>query len=236
MVCDLDIAALRAATPGCASKIHLNNAGAGLMPRPVLDTIKAHLDLEAEIGGYEAAAAKASECEAVYGSIARLIGAKPNEIALVDNATTAWQRAFYALEFSPGDRILTSRAEYSANYVAYLQTARRTGCVIDVIPDDDAGATDPAALEAMIDGAVKLIAITWIPTNGGLINPAHEIGRIANTHGITYLLDACQALGQMPVDVGALGCDFLTATGRKFLRGPRGTGFLFVRERLAGRP
>jgi cysteine desulfurase/selenocysteine lyase len=111
-----------------------------------------------------------------------------------------------------------------------LQVARRTDARVEVIPDDANQVLDPQALERMIDARVRLIAITWIPTNGGLVNPAEAVGRIARAHGVPYLLDACQALGQIPVDVRALGCDMLTATGRKFLRGPRGTGFLYMRD------
>lgn len=227
---EAEIKQLRADTPGVESRLHLNNAGAGLMPRPVIEAVKQHIDLEAEIGGYEAADRAREACDKVYHSVAKLIAAKPHEIALCENATFAWQMAFYGLELNPGDRILTARAEYAANYVAFLQRAAKIGCEIQVIPDRADGSSDPDALERMIDDRVRLIAITQIPTNGGLINPAEEIGAIANRHGVPYLLDACQAVGQMPVDVNRLGCDFLSATGRKFLRGPRGTGFLYVRE------
>jgi len=233
----LDLARLRAETPGVAHRIHLNNAGASPMPAPVLDAMTAHLRRESEIGGYEAAAESATRLDGVYDSVARLVGAARDEIALTENATVAWQMAFYALAatFKPGDRILTARAEYAANYVAFLQVAKRTGAVIEVVPDDEDGALDPDALERMIDGHVRLIAITWVPTNGGLVNPAAAVGRIARAHGIPYLLDACQAVGQMPVDVEALGCDLLSATGRKFLRGPRGSGFLYARRDLMRR-
>ena len=231
----IDLARIRADTPATARRTYLHNAGAALMPMPVIDAVKRHIDLEAEIGGYAAAAAEAPRLDAVYDSVARLLNAAPVEIALTENATVAWQMAFYAQQFEPGDRILTAEAEYAANYVAFLQMARRTGVAIDVVPSDRDGALDPAALERMIDGRVKLIAITWVPTNGGLVNPAAAVGRIARAHGIPYLLDACQAVGQMPVDVAAIGCDMLAATGRKFLRGPRGTGFLYVHQSLLDR-
>ena len=226
----LDIAKIRADTPGVEKVAHFNNAGASLMPTPVLDVQIEHLKLEASIGGYEAAAAAAVRCEAVYASVSKLIHADVDEVALVENATVAWDMAFYSLPFDEGDRILTSEAEYAANYIAYLHVAKRTGVVVESIPCANSGEVDTKALEDMIDDRVKLISITHIPTNGGLVNPASEIGRIAKTNNITYLLDACQSVGQLPIDVDELGCDILSATGRKYLRGPRGTGFLYVRK------
>ena len=228
----IDIDRIRTDTPAVARLVYLHNAGAALMPVPVVEAIKRHIDLESEIGGYAAAERESGRLESIYGSVARLVNAAPDEIALTENATVAWQMAFYALPLRAGERILTARAEYAANYVAYLQVAKRTGAVIEVIPDDEDGEIDVGALERMIDDRVKLIAITWMPTNGGLVNPAAAVGRIARARGIPYLLDACQAVGQIAVDVEAIGCDMLSATGRKFLRGPRGTGFLYVRRTL----
>ncbi|MGX1322973.1 cysteine desulfurase/selenocysteine lyase [Bradyrhizobium sp. USDA 377] len=228
----IDIDQIRADTPAAARLAYLHNAGAALMPTAVAAAMKQHIDLESEIGGYAAADREALRLDAVYGSVARLLNAAPDEIALVENATVAWQMAFYALPFRKGDRILTAEAEYAANYVAFLQVAKRTGAIIDVVPSNATGELDIQALERMIDARVKLIAITWVPTNGGLVNPAAAIGKIARAHGIPYLLDACQAVGQMAVDVEAIDCDMLSATGRKFLRGPRGTGFLYVRRAL----
>ena len=228
----MDLQRIRADTPAADGQTFLHSAGSSLMPRPVVEAMVDHIRLEERLGGYAAADREQGRLDAVYDSVAGLLNAAPDEIALVENATVGWQMAFYALPFAPGDRILTVQAEYAANYVAYLQTAKRHGVVIDVAPNDETGALDVAALERMIGPSTRLIAITWIPTNGGLVNPAAEVGRIARAHNIPYLLDACQAVGQMPVDVEALGCDMLSATGRKFLRGPRGTGFLYVRRAL----
>jgi selenocysteine lyase/cysteine desulfurase len=230
MALAIDIDRVRCETPGIAHSVHLLACGSALMPQPVVDAVVNHTLLEAQIGGYEAHARESEALDRVYDSCAAHIGAKRLEIALLENATVAWCHAFYALPIKPGSRILTCEAEYAANYVALLQRAKRDGLTIEVVPSDASGALDLAALEATIDSDVGLIAMTWIPTNGGLVNPAAETGRIARQHGVPYLLDACQAAGQMPIDVTALGCDFLSATGRKFLRGPRGTGFLYVRE------
>ncbi|MEM1430781.1 MAG: aminotransferase class V-fold PLP-dependent enzyme [Pseudomonadota bacterium] len=226
----IDIDLVRADTPGVEHSAHLLACGSALMPRVVVDAVVAHTQLEAQIGGYEAQSRHAEHLVGVYASVARHIGASPREIALMENATVAWCHAFYALPLRPGARILTCEAEYAANYVAFLQRAKREDLRIEVIPSDETGALDTAVLEDRIGEDVGLIAITWVPTNGGLINPAAEVGRIARAHGVPYLLDACQAAGQMPIDVADLGCDFLSATGRKYLRGPRGTGFLYVRD------
>ena len=227
----IDIEKIRAETPGIEFSTHLNACGASLMPQSVVDVIVEHTQLEALMGGYEAESKKIDGLNKIYDTVAEHIGASSHEIALMENATVAWSHAFYALPLKSGSRILTSEAEYAANYVAFLQRAKRDNIKIDIIPSDQNGTLDVNALEAMVDERVGLIAISWIPTNGGLVNPAENVGQVAKKHNIPYLLDACQVAGQMPINVNKIGCDFLSATGRKFLRGPRGTGFLYIKEK-----
>src|ERR671937_1470617 len=231
----IDVERARRETPGCAHVVHLNNAGSSLPPQPVLDAVVGHLELEGRIGGYEAHERNEEAIDRFYDATAELIGAKPEEIAFVSSATRAWDMAFYSFRFGPGDRILTSVADYISNYLAFIQTAEWTGAEVVTVPNDEHGQVSVDRLRELVDERVKLIAITHVPTNGGLVNPVAEIGPIAREAGIPYLVDACQSAGQMPLDVDAIRCDALSATGRKFLRGPRGTGFLYVRSALLER-
>lgn len=226
----LKIDKLRGETPGCDHVIHFNNAGASLLAQPILDVISDYRQEEALYGGYETAARRKHELEATYEVVADLIHAEAGEIALLENATAAWNMAFYSIDFSSGDRILTSVSEYASNYLNYLNLKNKIDVSVEVIPNDPSGQLDVAALSEMMDEKVKLISISHIPTNNGLVNPAESIGKIARKHNALYLLDACQSLGQYPVDVSKIGCDMLSATGRKYIRAPRGTGFLYVSQ------
>jgi cysteine desulfurase / selenocysteine lyase len=229
----IDLEQVRRDTPSCQSRIHLNHCGSSPMPAIVKEIMIEHLELETTLGGYQAHDQVMPAFTDFYTAFAELFNCQSQEIAFAESATRAWDMIFYALEFKSGDRILTCQSEYLSNYLAFLHMVNKTGVVIDVAPDDEYGQVDVIGMEAMIGPRTKLIAMTHVPTQGGLVNPAQAVGALARAHGVPYLLDACQSVGQLHLDVQSIGCDFLTGTGRKFLRGPRGTGFLYAKhERL----
>src|SRR5258706_637889 len=223
-------------TPGCAHQIHLNNAGAGLMPRGVLDAMVAHLNREANFGGYESADdAEASVADA-YANVAKLVGTQARNIAVVENSTVAFFQALSAFDFKRGDVIVTTRQDYISNQLAYLSLARRQGVEVRRAADLPGGGVDPQSVKELLrEPRVRLLAGTWVPTNSGLIQAVEALGEVAKTAGVPYLVDGCQAVGQIPADVAKLGCDFFSGTARKFLRGPRGIGFLYVSDRALER-
>ncbi|MEU4227304.1 aminotransferase class V-fold PLP-dependent enzyme [Nonomuraea sp. NPDC026600] len=229
----LDVESLRADTPGCAQVVHFNNAGCGLLAAPVLATMLDHLRLEAQIGGYEAAAARAGQVREFYAELAGLINCGPENIAFSGSATHAFATALSAIPFEAGDVILTTRNDFISNQIAFLSLRKRFGVRVMHAPDAPEGGVDVAAMAALMRAhRPRLVSATHIPTNSGLVQPVAEIGRHCRELDLLYLVDACQSIGQRPIDVAEIGCDLLTATCRKFLRGPRGSGFLYVSDRV----
>jgi selenocysteine lyase/cysteine desulfurase len=223
---------LRSDTPGCSIRIHLNNAGASLSPQPVLQAIHQHITLESQIGGYEAADAVADNIAGFYLAVARLLNTAPHNISFAANATDAYARALSSIPFRAGDRILTTENDYVSNQIAFLSLQKRMGVEVVRARDTEAGGVDVDHLESLIrQHKPALVAVTHVPTNSGLVQPVEAIGRICRQYDVWYLVDACQSAGQLRLDVAQIGCDFLSATMRKYMRGPRGAGFLYVSDR-----
>ncbi len=236
----IDVDAERAATPGCSTVAHVNNAGASLPTTATLDAVVDHLRLEAERGGYEAAAMVTDRLVDLRASASRLIGARPEEMAITGSDTQGWTKALWGFALAGGvrrgQRLLTDRIAYDSHYLGLLQVCELTGATIEVVSSSGDGTIDLDALDLALDiDEVALVSLTHIGTHRGLINPVEEAGARCRAAGVPLFLDACQSVGQTPVDVGRIGCDVLTATGRKWLRGPRGTGLLFVREEFTER-
>lgn len=226
-----EIQKIRSETTGCASLIHFNNAGASLPPDRVVDTVIDYLKEEAMFGGYETEAKYQNQIGEVYRKIAKLINAQTGEIALFENASGAWGTAFKGMRFEQGDEIITSEMEYVTNLIG-LAEIRARGIKVTVIANDEAGNFSIPQLKAAVNTKTKLIMVTHISSSGGSILPVEAIGEIAHENQIPYLLDACQSVGHLPLDVEKIKCDVLSVTGRKYLRAPRGTGFLYVRQSI----
>ncbi|MEO8201358.1 MAG: aminotransferase class V-fold PLP-dependent enzyme [Gemmatimonadota bacterium] len=220
-------------TPGTGSVNHLNNAGAGLMPRVVLDRVIEHLQLESQIGGYEASARQAAAIEIVYARLGSFLGARPQNIAIVENATVAFWQAMAAFDFEAGDRIVTTRNEYASNRITFLAMQKRHRVEVVSARETDWGGPDLEDFQNHLrHPRTRLATICWSPTNSGIIQDAPAMIDLCRKANVPSVVDACQAVGQFPVDCGRLDCDFLTGTSRKFLRGPRGLGFLYISDRM----
>ncbi len=229
----------RANTPGTAFRNHLNNAGAALMPAPVIDAINDHIRLESEIGGYEAADAQTAAVDRGYVDLATLLRCDARNIAVVANATAGFIQAMSVFDLGKGDAIVTSRSDYTSNQIQYLALRERLGLEILHAADLPEGGVDPASVRELLDSRAGtgrcVVAISWVPTNSGLVQDVSAIGEACEHFDVPFVLDACQAVGQIPIDVNTLHCDYLSATGRKFLRGPRGIGFMFASDRALAR-
>lgn len=226
----IDIQLVRKDTPSTLELIHFNNAGASLSPTPVVESVFRYLNDESKIGGYEAEALYSPEFKKIYSSLGQLINAKENEIALMESATGAWNSVLSSLSFQKGDIILTSFSEYISNYIVLIQLQKKFGVQVEMIGDDPFVEFSLEELKKKMSKKVKLIALTHVPSSNGLINQMNGVSDVAKENGAYFLLDACQSAGQMVIDTKKIGCDFLAATGRKFMRAPRGTGFLYANE------
>jgi selenocysteine lyase/cysteine desulfurase len=232
----LNVDRLRAETPGASRRAHFNHAGASPPSTDILAAVTAHLQREALFGPMEAAANVSDRLEEAHADAAALLGAKLGEIAFTSSGSAGWGLAFAALSrLAKGDRVLVGRQEWGGNLASLRAAADRVGAIVEAIPVAEDGGVDVSALKAMIDERVRLVSLTWLPANGGLVNDAAAVGAVARAAGIPYFVDAGQALGQIPIDVAAIGCDVLAGAGRKYLRGPRGTGILYVRDDFLAR-
>jgi cysteine desulfurase/selenocysteine lyase len=235
----IDLELLRADTLGVDDIVHLNNCGSSLPPRPVVDAQIDYLRTEQRMGGYEAAAELADRLDDLYPATAEMLGCERDEVAFEGSAMEGWWRAFLSVDLQPGDRVLAGASEYQGNAFGLLQ-ARERGVIVDIVANDEHGTIDLDAMERTLDDRVKLVCLTHVSMANGAVQPAAAVGRVCRDAGVLFLLDACQVAGQRPIDVDELGCDFLAYTGRKFMRGPRGTGVLYARrsavERLGTSP
>lgn len=228
----MNIDKIREDTLHCDNFIHFNNAGAALPPKSVNEAIIAFLKEEEATGGYEMEARHAESIDQIYKEIAKLIRCQSDEIAITDNASTAFSKALYSIPFQEGDEIITSEIEYSSNFLNYLKLKRDKGINIITIPVGENGPIDIQKLEDSISKKTKLVAVTHMPTSSGAIAPVGAIGEITKQHDILYMVDTCQSIGHYPTFVDELHCDFLTGTSRKYIRGPRGLGFLYARKSI----
>ncbi len=207
---------------------YLNHAACGLLPDAALHAMHGYALREQALGAYGAARQVQAEIEQLYQGIAATIHAQPQDIALTQGNSDGWSLVVSAMDWSGGGRILAPRSEWGGNLGILMQLSAQCGVQVEEIPSDADGAVDLEALETLLRTPASLVVLTWMPANSPLVQPAEAVGALCAQAGVPLLVDAAQAVGQWPVDVRQLQCAALTAPGRKWLRGPRGTGFVYV--------
>ena len=218
--------------------VYLNTAAAGLQSPQVLEKIQAHLQLESECGGYVAAEKVQSDLASCRENLAQLLNCTASEIALTDSASRAWHRILNCFDFQRDDIVLVSPTIWGGNYFTLLQLEKRFGIQVQCMPTEADGNLDLDRLKQQIQqkvrqqpkSRVRFMELTLAPSGWDAWQATGDIAQLARAHSIPLVVDASQAFGQRELDVNDLGCDFLFASGRKWLAGPRGTGVLYARQ------
>jgi len=237
----LDVEAIRADFPALARTvrngnplIYLDSGATSQKPVQVLDAERSFYERHngaAHRGTHLLGEEATDVYEGARAKVAAFIGADVGEVVFTKNATEAINLVAYTMQASPGDEILITEMEHHANLVPWQQLCQRTGATLrwlSVTPD---GRLDLDHLDQMITGRTKLVAVTHQSNVTGTIPPVAEIARAAHEKGALVLADAAQSVPHQPVDVAALGVDFLAFSGHKML-GPYGIGVLFGRANL----
>ena len=217
------------------SVVHFNHSGAGLPSPETVQAVVDHLRLEAERGPMEAGAIASDAIRNSYQVAAQLLGCAPQDVAFGTSHGQLYGNLIASIPLSAGDKIFVSRQEWIGNVLCLQRSANLSGASLSLMASDDTSAVDPIALGESLSSEVRIVALTWIGAGSALINPAAAIGAAIRHAGSSafFIIDASQAIGQVPINVAEIGCDALIACGRKFLRGPRGTALAYISPRLA---
>lgn len=210
---------------------YFNNAGSGIMSNDTFDTIVNHMRLEMQYGAYKAAIIREKEIKEFYKYAAKLLNAESSEeIAFIDSASRGWNLVMYGLPVTSNTSIVTLESEYGTNLLTIYDIANKTGCSVTVVKCHEDGSFDLLDVEDALSKGECILAVSHVAAQGAIENPVNELGILAEKYKAIYIVDGCQACGQIPINVQEMKCDFYITAGRKWLCGPRGTGILYVKK------
>lgn len=209
---------------------YFNNAGAGLMSENTFNTIIQHIQEERIEGAIKAANNKKGETEDFYAIAAKMLNADKSEIAFIDSASRGWNLVIYGMEVNENSTIITLESEYGTNLLAIRDVVNKTKCKLIIIKCDISGHFSMNDIEAALKNPNPILAVSHVAAQGSIINPVVELGELAKKYSALYIVDGCQAVGQLVVDVKKILCHAYITAGRKWLRGPRGTGILYIKN------